>query len=56
MPTTRTSDDASEEVSHAATPRWSGAMAARSAPMPCVALVWVSSGPDCQLEPLSEVA
>ena len=48
MPRTRISDSAPDDVSHAATPMWSAAAAARSWPMPC-APVWVSSGPDCQL-------
>ena len=39
-------------VSHAATPMWSAAVAARRLPMPCVASVCVSSGPDCQLRPV----
>ena len=49
MPRTRTSDSAPDDVSHAATPMWSAAAAARSAPMPERRSVWVSSGPDCQV-------
>ena len=55
MPRTRTSDSAPDDVSQAATPMWSAAAAARSWPTPC-APVCVSSGPDCQLTPLSDVA